>query len=171
MFFLDLTSHSRPPKPWRRWNRLLSVFILVLLTVISGRMTGSSTTAPGFSCADSSDVNPNGSSELSVLMRKMYDHAAAARPRVLAKETGISFPEEFLSIYTAKPTDAMTKNASFDPFADQYLYSLNLLKGSDADNLLQTYNNMVTACINCHNEHCPGPLGKIKKLLVEGNQK
>ncbi len=116
-------------------------------------------------------MNPNGSSELSLLMRKMYDHAAAARKNVLAKKLGNNFPKEFLSIYTAKPTDSTTKNPSFDPFATGYLQSLNEFKGSTQADLVENYNNLVNACISCHSQHCPGPVSKMKKLLIETAQK
>lgn len=47
--------------------------------------------------ADTTDINPNKSSELSLLMRKMYDHAAEAR-QALASNKKVSYPKSFLQL-------------------------------------------------------------------------
>lgn len=74
---------------------------------------------------DSAPVNPNGDSELSVLMRKMMVNAKALRASVVKDEVPTSvFPEEFLTIHTAKPTDSDTKKESFEGFAKSYLDNL-----------------------------------------------
>src|SRR4029077_19318991 len=92
---------------------------------------------------DSVDVNPNGSSELSLLMRKMYDHAAAARKDVKAKKIKRTYPAEFAKIYTATPTDSLTKNEHYNTFADLYIQSLKNFKSSTTGNLVDNYNGIV----------------------------
>jgi hypothetical protein len=145
----------------------LIIFVVFLLVILASQFTQSIPAAGVTSICDTVDVNPNGSSELSLLMRKMYDHIAAARNDVLAKKIRSSFPQEFLTIYSAKPTDSLTKNSSFDPLADLYIHSLNIFTGSTTANLIQNYNAVLTACINCHSQHCPGPVAKMKKLLID----
>ena len=144
-----------------------SVIIFIFFVIgISSAFTASGPSGIIIPGQDSSDVNPNGSSELSLLMRKMYDHALAIRPEAIQKKVQQTFPQEFLSIYTAQPTDSFTKNPSYNPFADGYLYALNNYRSSAPEEVIQNYNNLVMSCVNCHNEHCPGPLGRIKKLLI-----
>lgn len=115
--------------------------------------------------ADTTDINPNKSSELALLMRQMYNHAAEARQALTESKT-ISYPKSFLNINTAVPTDEQTKNEYFPTFADLYLQALNRYETSTSDNRVKSYNNLVNSCLACHSSHCPGPVPKIKKLLV-----
>lgn len=115
--------------------------------------------------ADTTDINPNKSSELSLLMRKMYDHAAEAR-QALANNKKVSYPKSFLAINTATPTDDHTKNEYYTTFADLYLQALDNYESSSDVNRVKSYNNIVNACLACHSSHCPGPVPKIKKLLI-----
>lgn len=115
--------------------------------------------------ADTTDINPNKSSELSLLMRKMYDHAAEAR-QALASNKKVSYPKSFLAINTATPTDDHTKNEYYPTFADLYLQALDNYEASTDANRVKSYNNIVNACLACHSSHCPGPVPKIKKLLI-----
>ncbi len=116
---------------------------------------------------DTTDLNPNGSSELSFLMREMYNHALSSRNLALEEKKNEEFPEAFNKIHTAVPTDRFTKNEHFDSFADVYLNSVKSYAATDEANLKLNYNNMVSSCLACHASHCPGPIPKIKKLLLQ----
>ena len=151
-------------------NKLFIIASVFLLMVLSSQLTESEPASISI-CKDSVDVNPNGSSELSILMRKMYDHAAAARKDVKAKKIKRTYPAEFAKIYTATPTDSLTKNEHFNTFADIYMRSLKSFKSSDAGNLVDNYNGIVSACVACHSQHCPGPLFKIKLLMITESKK
>ena len=115
---------------------------------------------------DSTDLNPNGSSELSLLMRQMFDHAAAARKLTLQNQKDGEYPKMFDAIYTAEPTDAETKNNYYDTFAGLYLNAIKNYSSSNNGDLKSNYNNLVNTCLACHSTHCPGPVPKIKKLLI-----
>lgn len=115
--------------------------------------------------ADTTDVNPNGSSELSLMMREMYTHTAAAR-KALDENKVAPYPESFLNIKTAKPTDEETKKEYYNTFADLYLQSLENYKNSDKKNLQRNYTALINTCLGCHSSHCPGPVPKIKKLQL-----
>ncbi len=151
-------------------NKLFIFIPLFLLVALSSQFTESEPASIPV-CKDSVDVNPNGSSELSLLMRKMYDHAAAARKDVKAKKIKRTYPAEFSKIYTATPTDSLTKNEHFNTFADLYIQSLKNFKSSNAGNLTDNYNAIVSACVVCHSQHCPGPLFKIKLLMINETKK
>jgi len=152
-------------------TKILVTFFIFLIIISSSRVSRSQQVQTFHFHKDTTDINPNGSSELSVLMRKMYDHAVAARKDVMIKKLENTFPKEFLSIYTAKPTDSLTKNPSFNPFADGYIQSLNTFIASSQNDLVQNYNGIVNACISCHSQHCPGPVPKMKKLLIVSSTK
>lgn len=111
-------------------------------------------------------VNPNGDSELAVLMRQMRDSTASFREVIKSGKVPDKFPEVFLKIHTAIPTDSETKKPSFDGFATAYLNSLTQLSKSNATDAKPNYNAVVQACENCHSEHCPGPLSAIRKLKL-----
>lgn len=114
-------------------------------------------------------MNPNGDSELALLMRDMMHSSENMKAMIKEGKLPDTFPEAFMKIHTAKPTDSDTKKASFDAFADNYLNNLHTLYNSPKDKheLTQNYNAVVNACVSCHTEHCPGPLKAINKLRIE----
>lgn len=115
---------------------------------------------------DKPPVNPNGDSELALLMRAMRDSTKSFREIIMAGKVPAKFPEVFLKLHTAAPTDSETKKPSFDAYADGYLAALKNLSASDGSNAKTNYKALVQACENCHSEHCPGPLSAIKKLRL-----
>ncbi len=115
---------------------------------------------------DSTDMNPNGSSELSLLMREMLEHAQSARKLALEEKINPEIPESFSKIHTAKATDSETKNSYYDTFADVYMNAVKSYSTSKGSEIVTTYNNLVNTCLACHATHCPGPVPRIKKLLV-----
>ncbi|MBL7896814.1 MAG: hypothetical protein JNK50_16060 [Bacteroidia bacterium] len=112
-------------------------------------------------------VNPNGDSELALLMRAMRDTTKSFKEMIMAGKVPTKFPDVFLKIHSAQPTDNETKKPSFNGFADGYLAALKNLSSSDDLNVKVNYNALVQACENCHSEHCPGPLGTIRKLKLK----
>lgn len=111
-------------------------------------------------------VNPNGDSELALLMRDMKKLCDTLKEQVLAGELKGSFPERFLKIHTATPTDADTKHESFDSYARNYIYSMQELYKSPKPDLKKKYNATIDACLSCHSDHCPGPIPTIGKLKI-----
>lgn len=140
----------------KRWLRLPAVASVVLL---ASWMTPQEPVK---------DLNPNGSSELSLLMRRMEKQLVDARPGVLdGKLTDRTYPSEIDRINTAKPTDAETKTEAFPVFADIYLKSVKSFLASKPEELTENYNNVVNTCLACHSQHCPGPVSRIRKLLIK----
>ena len=111
-------------------------------------------------------LNPNGDSELALLMRKMLHTSESMKELIKEGNLPKEFPEEFLKIHTAKPTDSETKKASFDGFANNYLDNLQTLYKSPKKDLTINYNAVINSCASCHAEHCPGPLKTINKLKI-----
>lgn len=109
-------------------------------------------------------LNPNGDSELALLMRKMFDETMKMKE---AKEKGGKFSPTFdlEEILTAHPTEK-GKNTSSEYKAYAQLY-MNMMKDYEhvsSQELYSAYDNVVNSCKACHQALCPGPLRRIVHL-------
>ncbi len=148
--------------------KYLYAFFIILFLIISGisiQPNGSFQTSSIM--ADTTDLNPNGSSELSLLMRQMHKHALQAREDVLNNKVTKGYPAEFHKIYSAAPTTPTTKNQYYNSYADLYMAALKNFSKSNRKNLKENYNNLISGCVVCHTTHCPGPMVLIEKLPIE----
>lgn len=117
--------------------------------------------------ASSQDNNPNGSSDLSKLMREMQQYTNRAKEGLKTGAKPEAYPKSFDKIHTAKITEGMSKSDYYKSFADLYVASVKNYAKSSKTNRVETYNNMVSACLACHSQHCPGPVPAIKKMIWE----
>jgi hypothetical protein len=147
------------------------IFLLFIVSILSqcssnsGKQANENADLAGASCTKK-PLNPNGDSELALLMRAMRSSAESLKEKIKQGNLPDKFPEEFLKIHTAKPTDSDTKKESFDGFATNYINNLQALYHSPQEDLIKNYNAVITACENCHSDQCPGPLEAIKKLKI-----
>ena len=116
--------------------------------------------------ADTTDVNPNGSSELSKLMRDMQKYTNDAKLDVKSGKMPAMYPKDFDRIHTAKITDGVSKSDYYKQFADLYVMAVKNYAASTPETRVETYNNMVASCLACHSQHCPGPVPAIKKMTI-----
>ena len=110
-------------------------------------------------------INPNGDSELAVLMRAMYDDAARVKQQI-ASGKRITFNvhhEDVLNAHATEPEKAAS--AEYKAFARLYLESIKQLENASINEVDQLYSTMIQHCMNCHQSLCPGPIVKIKKLI------
>lgn len=107
---------------------------------------------------------PNESSELAVLMRQMFEDAERMRAQMKAGES----PQTELqleSILTSEGTEPeKVASEAYKVFADSYLHVAHQFLESPDSMREARFEDMVTACENCHRSLCPGPLVRIKKL-------
>ena len=118
-------------------------------------------------CADTTYKNPNGSSELALLMREMQTYSSTAKSDVKAGKKPAAYPISFDNIYSAKISENTSKSEYYKSFADLYIMTVKNYTTSTPATRVETYNNMVSACLACHSQHCPGPVPVIKKLMIE----
>ena len=144
--------------------KTLAVFVLLLGSIVLFSRCSREPKAEEEECA-MDDPNPNKSSELAILMRKMASHAEKTKGEVLAGKLTSTFPEEFRKIFTAIPTDSLIKGNHFDEYATGYLKNLEALYSGNQD-LDAHYNSLVNSCTSCHENTCPGPLVRINKLKI-----
>lgn len=109
--------------------------------------------------------NPNIDSELTLLMRKMYEDADSIKQNI-KNNTG-TITEEFIAelelVHTATPSDPKLNNSTFTAFNELLITEAKALK-SQTDGKVEGFNNLVNKCIDCHKIFCPGPIPRIKKL-------
>jgi hypothetical protein len=109
-------------------------------------------------------LNPNGDSELALLMREMFADGLRIKGQVERGEvpTGL---RQFTTIHSAIPTDSTVKTAEYTAFANAYLDAALQLETEDSLSVFR-FNTMVDQCMNCHTAFCPGPKKRIQKLYI-----
>ena len=116
-------------------------------------------------CVNPDAVNPNGSSELAILMREMTVFSQLLNESIL-RDSFIPLPDNFKTIHTAIPTDSTVKGTIFNGHAELYLNSLDVLYKGEKSDRINNFNNMITTCISCHENFCRGPIKRITKLKI-----
>lgn len=111
--------------------------------------------------------DPNGTSELQITMREMYEHYDEIKKDLLQGKS-IEEVKAFKHILTDIPTeDKKNKTAIYKTMSQVYFNAveqMNLQRDQEAFKLV------VDACMSCHQQICPGPMIKIKKLYVNSTQ-
>lgn len=119
------------------------------------------------SCSETNNtsLNPNGDSELAILMREMYNDLEIIKKN-LSSEDLKSFKIKHDKILTAKGTEPEKVNSdTYKAFSEIYLSVIESFnKGEDK---IMAYKQIVNSCQSCHQSLCPGPLVKINKLVVK----
>ncbi len=119
-------------------------------------------------CEDNSksSINPNGDSELALLMREMHEDGLRTKQQILDGET----PEVKVKYHQLNTADATepekAASAAYKSFAAYYEATVKSLLESNDEKRAEQYQTMIDACMSCHQELCPGPMRKIKRLYL-----
>lgn len=105
--------------------------------------------------------NPNGASELSMLMRAFVDDMNDVRTRLEAGKGVKKLYDGHRKIRCAWHTKPEERNEAFDQRALAYLAAVQAF---DANPNQGTYNAIVANCISCHSQSCGGPIEYIGGL-------
>lgn len=106
-------------------------------------------------------------SEMTLLMRQMYEHNEEIKASILEGEIPTDFPEVFLKIHSAELSSFKSRNETFQGFSALFIESeKQIFNDSSMVDLKTRYNNTINLCISCHQTECTGPIPKIKKLLI-----
>ncbi|MBL7962414.1 MAG: hypothetical protein JNM31_01095 [Flavobacteriales bacterium] len=105
-------------------------------------------------------------SELALLMRDMTTYADSTRSLLMRGGAPLPFPKDHARMHTATATDDHLDRATFTAFADNYLAQLKVFNEAAPEDRKRTFNAVINACASCHNNVCPGPMVRIKKLYV-----
>lgn len=107
-------------------------------------------------------------SELTLYMRSMESEAKQWREQIIAGQQ-LQLPSGVLdSITLSVPTEGKVKDKEkFEVHAQFFQQHIDSLEKAPTEDLSERYNLMVTACIDCHQSFCPGPIKRIKKLYIQ----
>ncbi len=106
-------------------------------------------------------------SEMAALMERMFVENKQLKERIIKGDTLGKFPNYYLKIHTAKFTDESDNDEVFKNYADAYLKVQEMIYTTDVNKAKENFNNGVTACINCHDLKCRGPIQRIKTLYIK----
>lgn len=108
--------------------------------------------------------NPNGDSELALLMRSMFEEALYVKQQIEnGKPVKINVDhEKILSAHATEPEKAASPE--YKAFAQTYLMTIENLRKATPEDLPDLYDNLVASCSTCHQALCPGPLARIEQL-------
>ena len=111
--------------------------------------------------------NPNKDSELTLLMRKMYDDADSIKQSIKSDSGTITddFIKELEEVHTAVPSDPKLSNPTFTAFNNLIITEAKELQANE-ENRAEGFNKLVNRCIDCHKTFCPGPIPRLKKLKI-----
>jgi len=113
-------------------------------------------------------VNPNGESELALLMRSMTDFMEQAKGNLQNGMEIQDCPEEFNRLTTAKETEGIIQERDhFNAYSEQWLDDLEKLCNSNGQEQIQAYEQLRTSCLTCHQSYCQGPIPKIERLTYQ----
>jgi len=145
-------------------TKIYSVATLMILFVMVFSCSQVDNRVPGAILAP---INPNGDSELALLMRAMFTDGINMKEQV--KEGKV--PEsvlEYEKIHTAAATEPeKAASAEYKAYSDQFLSIVKKLKTSDEDQVEHFYTQLVHSCMGCHQAMCPGPMVRIKKMYLD----
>ena len=110
--------------------------------------------------------NPNGDSELAVLMRKMLAELQLIRKDVLAGRAPRSVPLAHQRMLCVWPSEQEIRGPLFETFALAYQDTLNSFKNAGSPPK-DAFNRAVSGCLSCHNNFCPGPIHLIENLWID----
>ncbi len=110
-------------------------------------------------------INPNGDTELALLMRAMFEDIQEVKKQIAAGDSiSLSLDHErILTAHATEPEKAGSKE--YKAFANTYLQALKSIKTVSPSQKIEAYKSLVNNCMTCHQALCPGPIVKIKKLL------
>lgn len=103
-------------------------------------------------------------SELTLLMRKMYDDIALMKTAV-KKRKKIATTVQHDLLLSATPTEGkQTHTPAYRAMGQAYLKALNDLLAATPDQAKDRYKKLIDSCMSCHTAFCPGPKMRIEQL-------
>lgn len=148
----------------------MRIYLIIFFFAAALYSCGSKESKNSESEKESTEIyNPNGDSELALLMRECFDQSAEIKKKLEngTLEIPDTYVENLKKFHTATATDPSVKVDEFFAFTDLLYNKVEQLKTADLDKQKDYYNQVVSSCISCHESFCPGPITKIKKLRIK----
>lgn len=109
-------------------------------------------------------VNPNGDSELALLMRAMYDDAAQMKAAIERGEQPKPAIDHTRMLTAGATEPEKAASDTYRNWAQAYLQTVQALQNGDRELAPQLFDNLVGNCMGCHSDLCPGPRMRIQHL-------
>lgn len=111
-------------------------------------------------------VNPNGDSELAIVMRYIHFEAnKVGRELEAGNEPDLTALKELAArLTTSVPTDSNVLDEAYYSFSQGLQEKVNKMNSEES---VTIFNEMVQTCVACHKNTCPGPIKKIQKLKIK----
>ena len=115
-------------------------------------------------------------SALAATMREMTAYMESLKAKAQAGTLTLADVESLRAahepIKTADPTKPEEIKESFPGFAEAYLSNLDALADAlrqqgNREAQIEAFNTVIATCESCHQQHCPGPLDRIRGIKVE----
>ena len=141
-----------------------TILSLTLLFILGVACSEEQPESPQVEAGIQQPINPNGDSELALLMRAMYDEARQIKKQ-LANGEPVTITLDHEAILTAHATEPdKAASETFKSFAKTYLQAIEELKIAPPERRVNIYDQMVATCMGCHQMLCPGPMARIRHL-------
>lgn len=102
---------------------------------------------------------------MAMMMRAIYDQSAEMRQWVEAGKPLDSTHFRFLDFHQLEPTDSTVLVEVFYKHNQDFKAAFeDLVRAGEADK--EKYNTLLTKCVSCHEDFCPGPIKRINKLKL-----
>lgn len=118
--------------------------------------------SPGHLVKDS--TNPNGTSELALLMREMLANLKVVRSEIEQETSQIALKDDYYRIRCAWPTELSTRNERFDSLGQVMIQTYDQLLEAPLQERKTRYDNVIRSCVACHSQTCRGTLPALKSL-------
>lgn len=103
---------------------------------------------------------------MAMMMRAIYEQSKDMRGRVIEGEGLDSSFYHFMAFHELEPTDSTVLIDVFYNHNEDFKAAFEkLLRSSNKE----TYNAMLTQCVSCHEDFCPGPIKRINKLRIDAS--
>jgi cytochrome c553 len=98
---------------------------------------------------------------MALMMRAIYDQSKSMKTQIDSGKALDADFYRFLEFHQLEPTDSTVLVEVFYEHNEKFKAAYEeLLRASNKP----AYNAMLTACVNCHEDFCPGPIKRINKL-------
>ena len=105
-------------------------------------------------------------SEMASLMETMFASNKKLKENIIQGNDLGEFQDNFLKIHSSAMTDESDNDAFFKQQAQIFIAAQQMIF-RDKENAKEHYNASISACIECHQEKCGGPIPRIKTLFIK----
>lgn len=149
-------------------KKLLALGMIALLMGIAVACQKSEPKKEAYKNVKTQPINPNGDSELALLMRDMATELESLKGQVgTGKELQFLVEDHDAILYASATEPEKVATENYEIFSKNYLSAINQLKAAPKEEQAGAYALVVQTCIACHKDMCPGPITRIQKMKLQ----